>query len=85
ARVMGGGSAQINAHYRVSPLEGIQAALAGSNRIVHVRGCGNDRLIRRIDRPVDCDFFDNTDLSGPAVHRKRYPFGEAFWGDSPSP
>lgn len=85
ARVMGGGSAQINAHYRVSPLEGIQAALAGSNRIVHVRGCGNDRLIARVDTPVTAVFFDNSDFAGAPVHEARYPFGEAFWGDSPSP
>jgi beta-glucosidase len=85
ARVMGGGSAQINAHYRVSPLDGIRAALAGSNRVVHVTGCGNDRLIRRLDQPVEAEFHDNTDFAGPVVHRASYPFGEAFWGDNPSP
>lgn len=85
ARVMGGGSAQINAHYRVSPLEGIRTALAGSNRVVHVAGCGNDRLIRRLDQPVEAVFHDNTAFAGPVVHQARYPFGEAFWGDNPSP
>lgn len=84
AQVMGGGSAQINAHYRVSPLEGVRAALAGSNRVVLAPGCGNDRLVRRIDAPVVAEFFDNTIFAGPVVHTERYPFSEAFWGDSPS-
>jgi beta-glucosidase len=84
-RIMGGGSARLDPHYAVSPADGIRAALAGSNRVVAVRGCGNDRLIRRLDGPIEAAFFDTTDFSGPVVHRERYPFGEAFWGDAPSP
>lgn len=44
ARVMGGGSAQINAHRQVSPLQGLQAAL-GTDRVVHAVGCDNDRYL----------------------------------------
>jgi len=83
ARVMGGGSAQINAHYRVSPLDGLRAALPGSNRIVHVRGCGNDRLIARVDWPVEVDLYDGVDCDGPVVGSSVEPFGEMFWGDRP--
>src|SRR6185436_17970692 len=44
ARVMGGGSAQINAHRQVSPLEGLRAAL-GSDGVTHAAGCDNDRYL----------------------------------------
>jgi beta-glucosidase len=44
ARVMGGGSAQINAHRQVSPLDGLRAAL-GSDRVTHAQGCDNDRYL----------------------------------------
>jgi beta-glucosidase len=83
ARVMGGGSAQINAHYRVSPLEGVRAALAGSNRIVHVRGCGNDRLVARVEGPVEVELHDGVACEGPVVGSSVEPFGEMFWGDRP--
>jgi beta-glucosidase len=83
ARVMGGGSAQINAHYRVSPLEGVRAALAGSDRVVHVRGCGNDRLIARVEGPVEVELHDGVGCEGPVVGRSVEPFGEMFWGDRP--
>ncbi|HEX3476527.1 MAG TPA: glycoside hydrolase family 3 C-terminal domain-containing protein [Kofleriaceae bacterium] len=44
ARVMGGGSAQINAHRQVSPLDGLRAAL-GTDRVAHATGCDNDRYL----------------------------------------
>jgi beta-glucosidase len=44
ARVMGGGSAQINAHRQVSPLDGLREAL-GDDRVVHAVGCDNDRYL----------------------------------------
>ena len=83
ARVMGGGSAQINAHYRVSPLDGVRAVLAGSNRVVHARGAGNDRLIARVDGPVEVDLYDGVACEGPVVNASVQPFGEMFWGDRP--
>lgn len=43
-QVMGGGSAQINAHRRVSPLEGLRAAL-GEERVSYALGCYNDKFL----------------------------------------
>jgi beta-glucosidase len=68
ARIMGGGSAQINAHYSVAPLEGIKKALAGSNAIFHVKGVTNNRLVKLHRGPVHIDYFNSTDLSGAPVH-----------------
>ena len=39
ARIMGGGSAQLNPHYSVSPLEGIAAALGAGVTLGHEIGC----------------------------------------------
>jgi beta-glucosidase len=42
AQIMGGGSAKLRAHYRVTPLEALRARLPGVD-IVHERGCDIDR------------------------------------------
>lgn len=81
ARIMGGGSAQINAHYSVAPLEGIKKALAGSNAIFHVKGVANNRLVKLHRGPVHIDYFNSTDLSGAPVHAEDIDMSERFWMD----
>ena len=44
AQVMGGGSAQMNAYRRVSPLTGLQDA-QGSENVTYALGCENDKLL----------------------------------------
>lgn len=44
AQVMGGGSAQMSAHRKVSPLQGLQEALGESQVLYHI-GCDNDRFL----------------------------------------
>jgi len=85
ARVMGGGSAQINAHYKVSPLEGIRAALAGGNSITHSAGCTNNRLVRMYNGRLELEFFGSLDCSGPVYHRSLAELGEFIWLDMPMP
>lgn len=82
-RVMGGGSAQINAHYKVSPLDGIQSALSGTNRVVHLKACRNNRLTQMIRGDVKVDFFHGRDWSGPSVHRSTAEESQFFWLDMP--
>ena len=43
AQIMGGGSAQINAHYRVSIWDGLSASL-GVAALIHAAGCRSDRF-----------------------------------------
>ena len=43
AQIMGGGSAQLNPHYRVSPWDGLVAAL-GAERLTWAPGCTNHRF-----------------------------------------
>jgi beta-glucosidase len=82
-RVMGGGSAQINAHYKVSPLEGIRTALSGTNRVVHLKACRNNRLTQLIRGNVSVDFFHGRDWAGPVVQRSTAEESQFFWLDMP--
>lgn len=81
ARIMGGGSAQINAHYAVSPLEGIKKALAGSNAVFYAKGVSNNRMVQLFRGPVHIEYFDSLDLSGAAVHEEEVDMSERFWMD----
>ncbi|MGY5803929.1 glycoside hydrolase family 3 C-terminal domain-containing protein [Rhizobium sp. LEGMi12c] len=84
ARVMGGGSAQIAAHYRVSPLEGIRQALSNANSIHHAAGCRNNRLINVFSGEMRVEYFKGRDLAGPALATETANKGEFFWFDLPS-
>jgi beta-glucosidase len=84
ARVMGGGSAQINAHYKVSPLEGIRKALSGANSVFHARGAQNNRLTKQFAGPLDVKFFAGRDCAGPVVSESRAEAGEFMWLDMPA-
>lgn len=84
-RVMGGGSAQINAHYKVSPLEGIRNALSGTNRVSHIMGCRNNRLTRMVEGKISLDFFQGTRCEGPVVHSDQAQISNFFWLDMPRP
>jgi beta-glucosidase len=84
ARVMGGGSAQINAHYTVSPLEGIREALSNANNVHHVAGCSNNRLIDVFAGDMHVDYFKGRELKGGPVHSEPAVKGEFFWFDMPS-
>ena len=84
ARVMGGGSAQIAAHYRISPLEGIRQALSNANSIHHASGCRNNRLINVFSGEMRVEYFAGRDLAGPVVATETAHKGEFFWFDLPS-
>lgn len=45
ARIMGGGSSEVNAHYRISPYDGVAAKLAETVTIGFEEGCSNYRLL----------------------------------------
>jgi beta-glucosidase len=78
AQIMGGGSAQLNPHYRISPYEGLAAAL-GEDRLVHAPGARNNRFEPVLEGVLEVEFFDSPDLSGPVVHTETIASAEAFW------
>ncbi len=78
AQIMGGGSAQLNAHYRISPWQGLVAAL-GEERLTYAKGCTNDRFEPLLRGVLDVDYFDNLTLSGEPVHRGTIEDAQTFW------
>jgi beta-glucosidase len=89
AQIMGGGSAQVNAHYRVSPYDGI-ATLAGEQvELAHAPGCANHKMLPALgDTRVvaadgqpgfGVDYFNSGDLSGPVVFHKHVSESELMW------
>ena len=78
AQIMGGGSAQLNPHYRVSPWDGLAAAL-GEERLIFAAGCSNLRFVPLLTGAFTVDYFDSGDLSGPVVHRETLSEAQAFW------
>lgn len=77
AQIMGGGSAQLNAHYRVSPWEGLVAAL-GEERLAHAPGCTNHRFEPVIRGSFRAEFFDNREFAGEPVV-ETHDDATAFW------
>jgi beta-glucosidase len=77
AQIMGGGSAQLNAHYRVSPWDGLAAAL-GEDRLAHAPGCTNRRFEPVIRGGFRAEFFDNRDFAGEPVV-ETHDDAVAFW------
>ncbi|EGE61225.1 UNVERIFIED_ORG: beta-glucosidase [Rhizobium esperanzae] len=84
ARVMGGGSAQIAAHYTVSPLEGIRAALSNANSISHAVGCRHNRLIDVFKGKIAVEYFKGRGCKGDPQHVETVDKGEFFWFELPS-
>ena len=78
AQIMGGGSAQLNAHYRISPWQGLVAAL-GEDRLRHAPGCTNHRFEPVLRGGFVVEYFDNMQLAGTPVHTDRQDEAQAFW------
>jgi beta-glucosidase len=76
--MFGGGSAQINAHYAVTPLDGIKNAFSEA-RIDYALGCPGDRYVPLVRQPVEISFFLNTELSGTPVLKQIGEHSEFKW------
>jgi beta-glucosidase len=85
AQIMGGGSAQLNAHYRVSPLEGIAARAGAAVEVGHEQGCTNHKLLPAFRGPLSVEYFASRDLSGPVAFREQRTDGELMWFESVAP
>ncbi|CAB4859110.1 unannotated protein [freshwater metagenome] len=88
ARIMGGGSAQLQPHYRISPLEALHARLGEHVTIVHEPGCDIDRTIAPISATqLDngqggtgflVEVFAGNDCDGDVVHRTTLDDGKVL-------
>lgn len=78
AQIMGGGSAQLNPHYAVSPWEGLVAAL-GEDALRYAPGCTNHRWEPLLMGPIEVDFFAGRTLQGPPLARETMDSAVGFW------
>ncbi|KRA44722.1 beta-glucosidase [Devosia sp. Root635] len=78
AQIMGGGSAQLNAHYRVSPWQGLVSAV-GEERLRYAPGCTNHRFEPVLRGSFRVEYFANEKLDGAPVHIGMQDDAQAFW------
>jgi beta-glucosidase len=91
AQITGGGSAQVNAHYAVTPLEGIVSKVRDRVRVGYEQGCINYRLLPILDanlllagrqgseHGLVVEYFNNDDLSGSPVNHEIQSTTEMMW------
>jgi beta-glucosidase len=78
AQIMGGGSAQLNAHYRISPWQGLVDAV-GEERLSYAAGCTNHRFEPVLRGSFKVEYFANEKLSGEPAHIATQDEAQAFW------
>jgi len=91
AQIMGGGSAQVNAHYAVTPFDGIMARAADHVIVHYEQGCTNYKLLPLLDSDLllagmqgtehglALEFFNTPDFTGTPVQREIQPKSELSW------
>ncbi|HEX3301897.1 MAG TPA: glycoside hydrolase family 3 C-terminal domain-containing protein [Thermomicrobiales bacterium] len=79
AQIMGGGSSQINAHYRVSPLDGIRAAVPDGVDVRTAPGCDNRRLLPAVQAGVHIEYFANDQFEGEPAHSEDRAGSDIMW------
>jgi len=91
AQITGGGSAQVNAHYAVTPFEGIVARVGDHVRVGYEQGCTNYRLLPLLDtgqlvagkqgneHGLAVEYFTNGNLTGAPVSRETQVRTELMW------
>ncbi len=80
-QIMGGGSATVNAHYRVAAADALKQALPGVTFTQH-QGADLHRYIPVLSSPITIELFNSTDLSGPVVATQTSPNSEVMWMES---
>ncbi len=78
AQIMGGGSAQLNPHYRVSPWDGLVAKL-GEAALRFAPGCSADRFQPQLSGDFTVEFFAGRDFARGPVHSEPVADVTAFW------
>ncbi|MDQ3855094.1 MAG: glycoside hydrolase family 3 C-terminal domain-containing protein, partial [Chloroflexota bacterium] len=91
AQIMGGGSAQVNAHYAVSPYDGLSAALGSDVELHYELGCTNHKALPHLDVRLlsssvtdgeagfTVSYYNTPDLSGDPVHETTVRTSEQVW------
>lgn len=97
ARIMAGGSAQVNAHYAISPFDGIVAQAGTSVKIGYELGCTNYKMLPlpdiallhthkgEIKQGLTTTYFNSTDFTGTPVLTLVTETTDLNWFQSPDP
>ena len=78
AQIMGGGSSQLNPHYRITPWDGLVAAV-GADRLTYAVGCDNAKFQPLIQGPLTMQIFAGRGLQGPVMATETLPEAQGFW------
>ncbi len=91
ARIMGGGSSHVSAHYAVTPFEGITAQLGPVVKVAYEVGCSNDRFtpLLAMDQvapapgaptgALAATYYNSLDLSGDPVWQTSLRGSQQTW------
>ncbi len=98
ARIMAGGSAQVNPHYAITPFDAVVARAGDAVRVGYEPGCTNHKLLplldvnqlvaagNEADHGLTVEYFNSSDLSGDAVWTEITPSPQLMWlGSLPAP
>jgi beta-glucosidase len=96
AQIMGGGSAQVNVHYAVTPFEGIESKVGDHVSVRYEQGCTNYKLLPLLKSEqllagteggthgLAVDYFTTPDLVGPPIWKETQSKSELSWfGEMP--
>ncbi|MEJ7137814.1 glycoside hydrolase family 3 C-terminal domain-containing protein [Amphibiibacter pelophylacis] len=78
AQIMGGGSANVNAHYRVSPAQALAQACPGV-RFTHEPGADIHRYVPVIAAPTSFQVYGTPEFDGPVLATETVPNSEVLW------
>ena len=97
AQIMGGGSAQVNTHYAITPFEGITNKVGDHVSLRYEQGCTNHRLQPLLDMNTlsadeqgsthgfAIEYFNSSDLSGTSIFKETKTISEFMWfGEMPT-
>jgi beta-glucosidase len=84
AQIMGGGSAFLRPHGRVTPLEALRAHLGEGVTVRHERGCDVDRHAPVLPCPFEVELHAGTELDGEPAGRAHRPDGLLIFFGAPA-
>ena len=85
AKVMGGGSAKVAAHYVISPFEGVRARAGDDFELRYELGCASFKMLPLL--PLEAEgfaisYYNNREFAGEPVVQEQFPRAERMWMDS---
>ena len=97
AQIMGGGSAEVNAHYAITPYAGIVSQVGESVALGYEIGCTNHKMLPRLDASLlaggdakdthkfTINYYNTPDLSGESVYQATTNAANQIWMGSIAP